>query len=100
MKAPSDTLTGKNGSEEVADWIFSLIPAGVVYIFYVVFIMQANLENSHLYLAFGAAAGFIGLEAYWILKGWRNHRRSTVVMGLAGIACALGAIELYLSIVP
>jgi len=86
-----------NSSDEIGSWIFSLAPVGVAFIFYVAFIMQADLENKNLFLAYGAAAGFIGLETFWILKGWQNKRTNIVVMGIIGIALTLGALHLYLS---
>jgi len=48
-------------------------------------------------MAFGATAGIIGLESYWIIRGWRNDHGSTVVMGLIGIAITLGLLALYMS---
>jgi hypothetical protein len=88
-----------NTSDEIGSWIFSLAPVGVAFIFYVAFIMQADLENKHLFLAYGAAAGFIGLETFWILKGWQKKRANIVLMGLVGIALTLGVLNLYLSFV-
>jgi apolipoprotein N-acyltransferase len=99
MHEKEEELTNANSSEDVESWIFSLIPVGVAFACYVVFILQANLENKNLFMAYGATAGFIGLESYWILKGWRKKRTSIVVMGLIGIAITLGILFLYLSVV-
>ncbi len=84
-----------NSSEEVGEWIFSLIPTGVAFAFYVVFILQAGLDDTNRLIVYGAAAGFIGLEAYWIQKGRKNHCHSTILMGVIGILLTLGALFVY-----
>ena len=43
------------------------------------------------------AAGIIGLESYWIIRGWRNDHGSTVIMTVIGIAVTLGLLSLYMS---
>ena len=43
-----------------------------------------------------AAAGFSGLQAYWIARGWRRNEGLTVVLGIVGIAFALLLAWLYL----
>ena len=91
------TVTG-NRSEEIGDWIFSLIPTGVAFAFYVVFILQADLDDTNRFIVYGAAAGFMVLESYWIQKGRKNHCRSTIVMGVAGILLTLGVLYLYHSL--
>ena len=92
-------LTTDRDKSEAEDWIFSLTPMGVAFVFYVMFIMSANIEPKGLFLAYGAAAGFIGLESYWIVRGWRKNNVSTIVMGLIGIAVTLGLLFLYKSII-
>jgi hypothetical protein len=86
-----------SSSEAVGNWIFSLIPVGVAFVFYVVFIITAELENKDVFLAFGATAAFIGLESYWIMRGMRENSTGIVVTGLIGIAVTLGALYLYMS---
>ena len=61
--------------------------------------MSTEIEPKGLFLAFGAAAGFIGLESYWIIRGWRNNHAITIVMGLLGIALTLGLLGLYMHFV-
>jgi hypothetical protein len=90
-------LSTSRGPGEVQDWIFSLTPVGVAFVFYVIFILSADLEPKGEFIAYGAAAGFIGLESYWIQRGWRNNHFSTVVLGFIGVALALFALGLYLS---
>lgn len=89
-------LTTSRGPGEVQDWIFSLTPIGVAFVFYLIFILSTNIEPKGEFIAYGAAAGFIGLESYWILRGWRNNHASTILMGLVGVCIALGALGLYL----
>ena len=92
-------LTTSRDKSEAEDWIFSLTPMGVAFVFYVMFIVSTNIEPKGLFLAYGAAAGFIGLESYWIVRGWRKNNASTIVMGLIGIAATLGLLFLYISII-
>lgn len=92
-------VTTHRGPGEVQDWIFSLTPIGVAFTFYIVFIMSTAIEPKGLFIAFGAAAGFIGLESYWIIRGWRNNHAITILMGLLGIAMTLGLLGLYLYLV-
>jgi hypothetical protein len=66
-------LTTHRGPGEIQDWIFSLTPIGVAFVFYVVFIMSSGIEQKELFIAYGAAAGFIGLESYWMVRGWHSH---------------------------
>ena len=92
-------LTTSRTQSEAEDWMFSLVPIGVAFVFYIIFIMSTNIEPKGLFLAYGAAAGFIGLESYWVIRGWRKNHVSTIVMGLIGIAITLGLLLLYVSIV-
>ncbi len=92
-------LTTSRNKSEAEDWIFSLTPMGVAFVFYVMFIVSSNIEPKGLFLAYGAAAGFIGLESYWIVRGWRKNNASTIVMGLIGIAVTLSLLFLYISII-
>ena len=87
----------KTGEAEY--WIFSLVPFIVAFVFYTFFIITSDIEQKGLFMAFGAAAGIIGLESYWIVRGWRNDHGSTVFMGIIGIAITLGLIYLYMSFV-
>ncbi len=82
---------------EAEDWIFSLVPISVAFAFYTLFIIVSDIEQKGLFMAIGAAAGIIGLESYWVIRGWRNDHGSTVVMGLIGIAVTLGLLSLYLN---
>ena len=92
-------LTTGRDQDEAENWIFSLIPVTVAFAFYIVFITASDLENKNIFVAYGAAAGFVGLETYWILRGWRKNHGSTVFMGVLGIAATLGILNVYLSII-
>ena len=82
---------------EAESWIFSIAPVGVAFVFYIMFIISSEIEQKGLFIAYGATAGIIGLETYWIIRGWRKNHGSTVVMGIIGIAITLGLLNLYLS---
>ena len=82
---------------EAEDWIFSLTPITVAFVFYIMFIISTDIEQKGLFIAYGASAGIIGLESYWIVRGWRNNHGSTIVMGVLGIAITLGLLSLYMS---
>ena len=88
-------LTTSRDPSEVQDWIFSLTPLGVAFAFYILFIMSTDIQPKGLFLAYGATAGIIGLETYWIFRGWRNNHASTILMGLIGVAITLGVLGLF-----
>ena len=90
-------LTTSRGPGEIQDWIFSLTPIGVAFVFYMIFIMSTDIEPKGLFIAYGAAAGFIGLESYWIIRGWRNNHLLTIMLGFIGIAITVALLGLYLS---
>jgi len=94
----SKMLKTKRSHGEAEDWIFSLTPIGVAFVFYVMFIISTDLDNKGIFIAYGAAAGLVGLEVYWIIRGWRQHHLSTVIMGILGILLTLGALNLYVSV--
>lgn len=81
---------------EAENWIFSLTPVFVAFVFYVMFILSTDFEQKSLFMAYGAAAGLIGLETYWIVRGWRKSHASTIIMGFLGIAITLGLLKLFL----
>ena len=91
-------LTTHRGPGEIQDWLFSLTPIGVAFVFYIVFVMSSSIEPKGLFIAYGAAAGIIGLESYWIVRGWHNNHGSTVIMGAIGILITICALVFYISI--
>ena len=60
--------------------------------------MSSDIEPKGLFIAYGAAAGFIGLESYWIVRGWQNNHASTIIMGAIGILITIFVLGLYMSI--
>ena len=94
----SKMLKTKRDIKETEDWIFSLTPITVAFVFYILFIINSSIEKKGLFIAYGAAAGLIGLESYWIVRGWRKHHLSTVIMGILGIVITLAALSFYMSI--
>lgn len=86
-----------DSSKVVESWFSSLIPVGVAFVFYVLFILQSDIGNKGLFFAYGFAAGFIGLEAYWIQRGFRSRRPFVVLLGIVGITVTLGVLKLYLA---
>ena len=64
----------------------------------IIFIMSSNIEPKGLFIAYGAAAGFIGLESYWMVRGWHNNHGSTVIMGAIGILITIFVLGMCMSI--
>jgi len=89
--------TGRD-PQEIQDWIFSLAPLGVAFTFFLIFLWPMDIPNKDMILASGVAAGFIGLESYWIFRGWRKNHMITIVLGLVGIAITIAAIWAYLNL--
>ena len=84
---------------ETQGWLFSLPPISVAFVFYIVYIMSSDIEPKGLFIAFGAAAGFIGLESYWIVWGWLNNHAITISMGVIGIIITLCGLGFYMPII-
>ena len=93
----SKIMKTSRGMNETESWIFSLAPVGVAFVFYIMFIVSSDIDQKGLFIAYGAAAGLIGLETYWVVRGWRKNHGSTVILGILGIAITLGLLQLYLS---
>jgi hypothetical protein len=89
--------TGRN-PQEVEDWIFSLTPLGVAFVFFFIFLLPMEIPRKDVILIIGTAAGFTGLQSYWIFRGWRKNHALTILLGLAGIAIVCALVWLYLSI--
>jgi hypothetical protein len=92
-------LKTSRGPQEVQDWMFSLAPLGVAFIFFLVFLWPMDMPNKDRIFVTGIAAGFIGLETYWVFRGWRKNHLITIVLGLAGIAITVAAAWSYLTFV-
>jgi len=88
--------TGRN-PQEIETWLFSLIPLGVAFVFFFLFLLPMDIPRKDVVMVIGAAAGFTGLQSYWIFRGWRKNHALTIVLGLIGIAIVLGLVRLYLT---
>jgi hypothetical protein len=56
-----------------------------------------EMPNKNLVIAIGMAAGFAGLECYWILRGWQKNHIVTILMGITGILVTIALTWLYLA---
>lgn len=82
-------LTTSRDPQEVQDWIFSLTPLGVAFAFFLVFLLPMEIEHKDIILVTGIAAGFTGLQTYWIFRGWRKNHAITILLGLIGIVLTI-----------
>jgi hypothetical protein len=89
--------TGRN-PQEIETWLFSLIPLGVAFVFFFIFLLPMDIPRKDIVMVIGTAAGFTGLQSYWIFRGWRKNHALTIVLGLIGIAIVLGLVRLYLTL--
>ena len=95
----SKLLKTARDQQEVEDWILSLTPLGVAFVFFFIFLLPMDIPSKNVVLIVGTAAGFTGLQSYWIFRGWRKNNVLTIVLGLIGIAIVLGLVMLYLTLV-
>ena len=93
----SKLLHTTRGPQEIQDWIFSLAPLGVAFAFFLIFLWPMDIQHKDIIFVTGVAAGFIGLESYWVFRGWRKNHMSTILLGLAGIAITIAAALAYLN---
>jgi hypothetical protein len=91
-------LTTRRDPQEAQDWLFSLTPLGVAFVFFFFLILPMNLPNKSQIMVLGVAAGLAGLQAYWIFRGWQKNHLSTVVLSLAGLSIIGAAVWTYLSL--
>jgi hypothetical protein len=94
----SKLLRTSRNPQEVEDWIFSLTPLGVAFVFFFIFLLPMDIPRKDVILIIGTAAGFTGLQSYWIFRGWRKNHALTIVLGLIGIAIVLALVKLYLAL--
>jgi len=90
-------LKTSRNPQEVENWIFSLTPLGVAFVFFFIFLLPMEIPHKDMVLVIGTAAGFIGLQSYWIFRGWRKNHALTIVLGLIGIAIVVVLVRLYLT---
>jgi len=90
-------LKTSRNPQEVENWIFSLTPLGVAFVFFFIFLLPMEIPHKDMVLVIGTAAGFTGLQSYWIFRGWRKNHALTIVLGLIGIAIVVVLVRLYLT---
>lgn len=95
----SRLLATTRDPNEIQDWIFSLTPLGIAFVFFYFLVLSMDIANKAQVLIMGAAAGIAGLQAYWVIRGWRKDHISTIMFGLVSIALILGGVALALNIV-
>jgi len=93
----SKLLKTSRDPQEIQDWIFSLAPLGIAFAFFLIFLWPMDIPNKDIIFVSGVAAGFIGLESYWVFRGWRKNHLSTILLGLLGIAITIAAALVYLN---
>lgn len=88
-------LESHRDQKEIQNWIFSLTPLGVAFVFFFIFLLPMEIANKDLILVIGAAAGFAGLQVYWIFRGWRREEGFTILLGFIGILFAVAFVWAY-----
>jgi uncharacterized membrane protein len=92
----SKLLKTSRDPQEVQDWMFSLVPLGVAFAFFLIFMWPMDISHKDMIIAIGVAAGIIGLESYWVFRGWRKNHIITILLGLIGIAITIAMAWLYM----
>lgn len=85
----SKFLKTSRDPQELQDWMFSLAPLGVAFAFFLIFMWPMDIPHKNIIIIIGAAAGIIGLESYWIFRGWKKNHIVTVLFGLIGISVTI-----------
>jgi hypothetical protein len=83
---------------EVQDWLFSLTPLGVAFVFFFFLVLPMDLPNKAEIMVLGVAAGLAGLQTYWVFRGWHRNHLSTVLLGLVGLSIIAAVVWVYMSL--
>lgn len=81
-------MQSRRDSAEVQRWLFSLIPLGVGFVFFFLLILPMDIAHKDMVMVTGLAAGFAGLQSYWMVRGWQREEGMTVLLGFLGIVLA------------
>ncbi|MFZ0468588.1 MAG: hypothetical protein WAL92_06680 [Thiogranum sp.] len=81
-------LESHRDEKEIQHWIFSLTPLGVAFAFFFIFLLPMDIQNKDVVLVTGGAAGFSGLQAYWVFRGWQREEGLTILLGIISIVLA------------
>lgn len=85
-------------AQEVERWVFSLVPLMVAFSFFVLFMAPAKINNKDIVYVIAITSGFVGLESYWIIRGWKRNEGMTIILGIIGIALAVALAWGYLHV--
>lgn len=91
-------LTTSRDPQEAQDWLFSLTPLGVAFVFFFFLILPMNLPNKAEIMVLGVAAGLAGLQAYWVFRGWQKNNLSTVLLSMIALLIIPAAVWAYRSL--
>jgi len=86
-------------AQEVERWIFSLVPLMVSFSFFVLFMAPVKIDNKDIVYIIAITSGFVGLQTYWIIRGWKRNEGITIILGIIGIAMAVGAAWAYIHMI-
>jgi hypothetical protein len=81
-------IQSRRDSAEVQRWLFSLVPLGVAFVFFFLLILPMEITHKDMVVVTGLAAGFAGLQGYWMFRGWQRNEGLTVLLGFLGIVLA------------
>jgi len=84
--------------QEAQDWLFSLTPLGVAFVFFFFLMIPMDMPNKSEVLVLGAAAGLAGLQAYWVYRGWRKNHLCTVVLSGTALSIIAGLVWIYTAV--
>jgi hypothetical protein len=91
-------IQSRRDEAEVHRWLFSLVPLGVAFVFFFLLILPMEIEHKDMIIVTGLAAGFAGLQGYWMFRGWQRNEGLTVLLGLIGIVCAALLVWAYAAV--
>jgi hypothetical protein len=83
---------------EVQRWLFSLTPLGVAFAFFFILILPMDIDHKDMVMVTGLAAGFAGLQGYWMFRGWQREEGLTVLLGFLGIVLAALFVWAYAAV--
>jgi uncharacterized membrane protein len=82
--------------KEMEKWVMSLAPLTIAFLFFVIFTLPVEIANKDLILVGAGCAAFAGLQALWVIRGWKRADGMTIIQGLMGIVVAACVPWLYI----
>lgn len=92
----SKFLNTSRDPQEIQDWLFSLTPLGVAFTFFLIFMWPMDIAHKDMIIVTGIVAGVVGLESYWVFRGWRKNHIVTVLLGIFGILATIFLAWMYI----